>query len=153
MKNFEKWEMEILDILKTSTAFAVVGGKPVNCDNVLCIECDFSYPQTENEIQCSVKRIIWLYEEYIECPKLTKQERKFCELFEGKGYYIARDENGGCFGYTAKPDKNKERTWHGDWFSINGVLEYANIEFDFVKWEDEEPWAIDDLLKLEVVDN
>lgn len=148
MKNFEKWEREILDIAKRGRRFAVEDGKPKDCASSDCGKCDLSYHKTQDKRSCIGKRIEWLYAEYVEKPKLTKQERKFCELFEGKGYYIARDENGGCFGYTAKPDKNKERTWRGDWFGINGVLEYANIKFDFIKWEDEEPWAIDDLLKL-----
>lgn len=158
MKNFEKWEKEILDILKTSTAFAAVGDKPVNCNDVPCIKCDFSYPQTKGEVPCSVKRTKWLYEECIDRPKLTKHERKFCELFEGKGYYIARDKDDDLFGYTSKPIKNAISQWVGnnygkeDWFNINGVLKYADIKFDFIKWEDKEPWSIDDLLNLDVID-
>lgn len=157
MKNFEKWEKEVLDIVKKDESFGVKNGCPVDCGSmsggISCDECDLSYKRNNNNFNCLVKRIEWLYSEYVEKPKLTKQERKFCELFEGKGYYIARDKDGECYGYIDTPEKNKRHEWCGNWFSINGVLEYADIKFDFIKYEDEKSWAIDDLLKLEVIDN
>ena len=60
--------------------------------------------------------------------------------------YIAREKNGFLLVYTEKPIKILE-TW--------GLANYAlmnmfDIKFDFIKWEDEDPWSIEDLKKLEV---
>lgn len=154
MKNFEKWEKEVLDIARRGRRFAVENGKPVDCASSNCNKCDLSYHKTQDKRSCIGKRIEWLYAEYVEKPKLTKQERKFCELFEGKDYYIARDKEGDLFGYASKPIKGTANEWienrcfKNGWFNINGVLKYADIKFDFIKWEDKEPWAIDDLLRL-----
>ena len=152
MKNFEKWEREILDIIQKNHDVALLHNKPVSCGSIKCTDCGFFC----NDCSCNIQGTRWLYAEYVEKPKLTKQERKFCELFEGKSYYIARDKDGVCYGYFEKPTKDIEKNrWDGEgsWFGISGVLEYANIKFDFIKWEDEKPWAIDDLLKLDVADN
>ncbi len=27
---------------------------------------------------------------------------------------------------------------------------FSDLDFEFIEWEDEEPWAVEDLLKLEV---
>ena len=38
-------------------------------------------------------------------------------------------------------------------FDVEKALWMFNIDFPMVKWEDEEPWLIEDLKKLEVVDS
>jgi hypothetical protein len=96
-------------------------------------------------------------------PVLTKKEKTFCELLETG--YIARDESGSLYYYSRyKPTKNiKCASWElsGDNYSedyhritYDDLLEYLgyNIKFSFITWEDEEPWRVEDLLKLRVED-
>ena len=88
----------------------------------------------------------WLYAEHIEQPKLTKRERAFCEAVQVG--WIARDECGGLYFYEEAPTK------HGIlWSSNSGIYELPETIwelFSFAKWEDEKPWSVEDLLKLEV---
>lgn len=66
MTNFEKY----FDELK-STKFAVVMGKPVNCNSVVsCAKCNLLY---NNEDNCDGARMEWLKAEYEE-PKINIPE-------------------------------------------------------------------------------
>lgn len=59
--------------------------------------------------------------------------------------YIARDRYEGLYVYEYKPVKN---CLSGDWLG-NGTIGCLNVYsygFDFIKWEDEEPALIADLL-------
>ena len=144
MRNFEKFEKEILEISLLDCNFALVGGKPLRCGDAECKECAFN-----NEI-CNVGRIKWLYQEYVEKPKLTKQERKFCELFEDEDLWFARQRNMTMPTiFMHKPYKTTT-CWHGDTIQSCELRKYCNARLDFIKWEDEEPWSVEDLLKLEV---
>lgn len=81
--------------------------------------------------------------------KLTKGERAFCELI-GSGY-IVRDKNCDLTWHEKKPKKSMDC---GVWYQFDGKhidLELFNeIPFMFITWEDEEPWAVEALLMLEV---
>lgn len=59
--------------------------------------------------------------------------------------YIAREKNGFLLVYTEKPIKILE-TWG---LANCALMNMFDIKFDFIKWEDEEPWRIEDLKKLE----
>ena len=85
---------------------------------------------------------------------INKRDAMFLEYLKEENKYIARDENGGLFIYNAEPCRDGE-LWTlgnsiGDWFRLNRRF---NIDFPMVKWEDSEPWLIEDLKKLEVVDS
>lgn len=85
-------------------------------------------------------------------PKLTKRERAFCELF--KTGWITRDAFSDLEWYELKLYKIKS-CWElgeGDCFDMM-FIPYINEMFKFITWEDEEPWAVEDLLKLEVIEN
>lgn len=91
----------------------------------------------------------WLYAEHIEQPKLTKRERAFCEAV--KRGHIVRNKDGKVF-YSAdslEPWKRSEGIW-----SMNYCIELGavGLSFDCVKWEDDYPWRVEDLLKLEVIE-
>lgn len=79
-------------------------------------------------------------------PKLTKRERAFCELI-GDGY-IARDGGENLFWYDEKPWKTGE-VWNCTGEIITLEV-FDEIPFMFITWEDDEPWAVEDLLRLEV---
>lgn len=79
-------------------------------------------------------------------PKLTKRERAFCELITDG--YIARDSDMEIWWHERKPYKEFGE-WVNNEYSID-VECFNEIPFMFITWEDDEPWAVEDLLKLEV---
>lgn len=67
--------------------------------------------------------------------------------------WIARDEDGGLYVYVSRPEK-RDDYWDnkhhlGDLGPIGGAnpLRPFNDMFKFIKWEDEEPYSISELLK------
>lgn len=69
--------------------------------------------------------------------------------------YIARDKSGELFIYEKEPRKlDDDVRWASncfiDWFCLNCRF---SVQFPMIKWSDEEPWLIEDLKKLEVVDD
>lgn len=146
MKNFEKWEKEILEIVGNNQIVALHYGKPVPCTgNMRCSCCGFSRQNTGRG--CGATRIEWLYSECAEEPKLTKKEKTFVGLM-GRNLYLARDAFGYLFLYEHKPRKEKFH-WNGRACSLH--MQYFNgLDFSFISWEDKEPWSIEALLGLEV---
>lgn len=148
MKNFEKFETEIMEIVREGYNIAIQNGLPIRCQDILCVKCDCHGTGRT----CKDEKRKWMESEYKERPKLTKQERKFCELFEGKDIWFATDKDSISkipVVYTEKPVKNAF-AWSGDNIITQNFRLFIDAKFDFIKWEDEEPWSIEDLLKLEV---
>ena len=79
-------------------------------------------------------------------PKLSKRERMFCEFM--KCGWIARDKEKNLYWYNSKPYKN-ETTWNNN-NSEYICMDLLNTPFAFIQWEDDVPWDVSDLLKLEV---
>ena len=150
MKNKEKYAKEIVEIACKGHDFLVDKNtnEVVDCCVALCTTCLFSEMD-----DCYEARRRWAESEYIEKPVISKRDREFLELFNDKCKYIARDSNGKLHGYelTAMKDEKVE-IW-------NTTAEYVNIDYFFavdfpmVKWEDSEPWLIEDLKKLEVIED
>ena len=145
MKNWEKYEKQIKENGLAHIA-VTKNGKMKMC-NKECDDCIFN--DNENT-HCSDSFLDWLYEEAT--PWLTKQERNICEVFADIYYpdnlYIARDKDNELRIYCPKPTK-----YITDW--DNDDERYCKLGirrelFKFIKWEDEKPWSIEDLLKLEV---
>ena len=87
-------------------------------------------------------------------PTLNERERKFLELLR-PNFYIARDKKGGLYAYSDEPTKcNQEwKVNNGNYHWLNLTTNsymHSSIKFDFITWDDEEPWKIEDLLKLDV---
>lgn len=145
MKNFEKFEKEIMEIVKKGYNIAIQNGLPIRCEDIRCVKCDCSGTE-----KCREEKQKWMECEYKERPKLTKQERKFCELFEGKDVWFAMDKDCQfCIVYTEKPIK-RDFQWTGHHIQTINLRDFIGAKFDFIKWEDEEPWSIEELLKLKV---
>lgn len=136
--NFEFYKNEILEISGNKMEIAVVNNRPVPCEEVDCTACDFRDGCGEWDV------VAWLYAEHIEQPKLTKRERAFCEAVQTG--WIAMDEDNALYWYSDTPEKHNE-AWGGRHYT---KISYMNLGFSFIKWEDEKPWAVEDLLKLEV---
>lgn len=145
MTNREKFVKEILDIACKGLEFAVTKpSKITSCSQISCEKCIFSSKNSEKT--CRTKRYEWSESEYVEKPVITSKEKKFLDLLLPNYKYIARDKNGFLLAYTEKPIKILET-----WGIANCVLiNMFDIKFDFIKREDEEPWCIEDLKKLEV---
>lgn len=87
------------------------------------------------------------HEEYIEKPKISRSDRTFLDYVPDDYKYMARDEDGRLFIYKERPRKGREIwLYYTELFGIHN----AKVRFPMVKWEDEEPWLIEDLKKLEV---
>lgn len=148
MKNKEKYAKEILEIACSGGSIAIIkkSGHIVPCNGAICSLCLF------RGYDCEEKTREWAESEYIEKPVISKRDRAFLELFNDKCKYIARDSNGELHGYELTAMKNeKMKIW-------DTTAEYVNIDYFFavdfpmVKWSDSEPWLIEDLKKLEVVE-
>ena len=140
--NFEFQKDDILKITSKNKRVAIKGEKIVECyDLGSCAQCYFHGGCEKNHFQ-------WLYEEHIEAPKLTKRERAFCEAVQTG--WIARDEDGKIHWYETEPE-NDEEEWLCDGLRF---IDFTHFRlFDFIKWEDEKPWAVSSLLELEVQDD
>lgn len=147
MTNFEYYGE---DIKANGYRFGLVDKKIVKCSERYstesCDRCEFN-----NYFSCGLRSIEWLFEEHVEQPKLTKEEYGFL-LFLATGYYIARDADETLVVYSEKPKKDGFRVWESDYPTIDESICIAGNAFSFITWEDEEPWSVEDLLKLEVME-
>lgn len=147
MKNKERYAKEIIEIACSGDAIAVTkeGERVVRCSGTACSECLFARCNCKNEMK------EWAEQEYIEKSVISKRDRAFLECI-GKGIkYITRDMNGGLFIYIMKPHKLID-CWGSCGVEPNKSLEFFKVNLPMVKWSDEEPWLIEDLKKLDVVE-
>ena len=150
MKNKEKYAKEIVEIACSGDVLAVskVTGKPNSCKNTRCEDCN----RCNDFPICEEKRLReWAESEYIEKPVISKRDREFLEYLDKNAHYIARDLNGGLYVYISKPHKLID-CWECAGCEVDKPLRMFNIALPMVKWEDNEPWLIEDLKKLEVVE-
>lgn len=153
MKNKEKFAKEIVDAVTSGGygfCFDKSSGEIRRCDELSsCDECLFCEPHSVDE--CDKAKKEWAESEYIEKPVINKTDRTFLEYLREEYKFVARDKNGKLFVCEAQPRK-WEKYWylsHGRCLSLN---RYFTVDFPMVKWSDEEPWLIEDLKKLEVVE-
>ena len=147
MKNKEKYAKEIIDIACSGNSIAVIreSGRVASCGNTYCAECLF------NSDKCKERVREWAESEYIEKTVISKRDRAFLEYIREEYKFIARDKDGELFIYRTQPRRNEERC---NWTS-NGCISLSvrhNVDFPMVKWGDCQPWFIEDLKKLEVVE-
>lgn len=138
MKNKEKYFDDIVE--------AFIGGngvngicdfkewhilKPKNCVKISCNECD---KRTRE----------WLEEEYKEPIKLTEDEKVILKNVDKQYTYIARDKSKNLYVYSEKPLKQGSEciTLYGNCCE----LAFSHL-FQFISWEDKEPYLIEDLLR------
>lgn len=150
MKNKEKYAEQIVDIVCADVSFGVdkCTGSLASCRELHCGKCLLN---EMNRYACYDSRKEWADSEYVERPVISKRDRAFLDYFKEEYNYIARNKNGKLFLYRLAPYKEEEcLSWIGHNCSCLR-LEY-NVDFPMIKWEDEKPWSIKDLKKLEVVD-
>lgn len=147
MKNKEKYIDQICDFVCEEGGLAVRKdtGEVVKCDGLICRLCLF---RKEHE-DCLVVARRWLESEYIERLVISKRDRAFLDYLGGHAKWMTKDSDGEISVWMAKPKKSACMWTDG----IYACLSMYNIYFPMVKWEDDEPWLIEDLKKLEVVEN
>lgn len=154
MKNREKFAKEILDIACNGGVIAVTkDNKVVCCRDINCEQCLFhktNYYESYCDYEATMR---WAESEYVEKkPTITSREKNFLDaLLLLSNYYIARDKDNSLYVYYDKPIRG-EKLWISDYPCHNPPKDMYGSMFDFIKWEDEEPWSVEDLKKLEVKD-
>ncbi len=89
------------------------------------------------------KKDVWTWVR--EGIKLTDEEKEILKALKVLGFnYIAKDECKLLYAYTKLPSKRFD-AWGG---SGEKVYRVEEISLDFIKWEDEKPYSIEDLLNL-----
>lgn len=148
MKNKEKNASKIVEIACKGHDFGVDKNtnEVVDCRVTSCPTCLFL--KMDN---CYKARRQWAESEYIEKPVLSKKDRAFLEYLSVNIQYIARDMSGRLYIYVRKPYKQID-CWSSSACETEKTLWMFSVDFPMVKWSDEEPWLIEDLKKLEVVD-
>lgn len=148
MTNFEFYKDELMAIADNGSDVAIIKGKPAACDSVMCLQCELG------EFNCGASLIHWLFAEHVEKPKINKRTKGLFDLIETG--WVARDSTGSLhvYAYTNKPAKG-----HSVWTvsSTNETMRLREpvlpfLTLDFIKWEDKEPWNVEDIRSLEVVD-
>ena len=86
--------------------------------------------------------------------KLTRQEYEYLKIGKGLGGRIARNKDGSLCGTRASMVKDYTC---GEWVVMFGENIFnlnANNLLHFIKWEDDKPYSIDDILdNCEVIEN
>lgn len=157
MLNAERFKEKILDVVEDDKKydFAIKDDDPnafYNChSDIPCKNCIFT--SLKNGKNCLYNRFNWLLSEYKEPVKLTRFEQDVLKhLLEKTQYrFIVREKSDSIYIYKRKPKKGI-----GAWDSSTGMLNlnvFINL-FPFIKWEDEEPTSIKDVLNnCEVVND
>ena len=146
MKNKEKYEKEIMNIACNGDSIAVIkkSGRIVSCNGTKCCLCLF------RGSDCKEKIRDWAESEYIEKPVISKRDRAFLEYLGKELKYIVRSKSDNLMAFQNSAEKRED-----GWVIAFGALKSLkklNIDFPMVKWSDGKPWLIEDLKKLEVVE-
>ena len=159
MKNFEKFEEKVKQIVYSNKPIAVVNNKPCVCEGE-CTGCKFD--KNKGDMRgCIPKAFEWLYEEYKESNKKHKKETikisrldyellKFLQKQGAK--WISRDKKG-----SLNVSENKPKRDYGTWMA-DGEFEYCTGYFkgllSFVESYFIAPVPIQNVLdNCEMVDN
>lgn len=140
MKNKEKYIDELTEVLINNLAIDKKSGSFNRCHTMICDDCLFL-----KGTPCSDVKREWLEAEYQEPIHLTDDEIVILKVINKKYKWIVKDKCGSLYIYEEKP-------WKGSSIWDNGYGNYVECHifdhlFQFIKWEDEKPYSIDELLK------
>ncbi len=82
-------------------------------------------------------------------PILTEDEKVILRNLPEKYKYIARDNSGALYIYKGKPYKGKPYKEREEWYSVFRFNELNLFQylFQFIKWSDDNPYNIKELLE------
>lgn len=142
MKRFKKSDLKCGDVvLYERKITAVIDEKDLSFINENYDEMLRS-PSGKLKIIAVYRDPLWEREEL----KITNDEKTILSNLDPDFKYISRDKNNVLYVYKYKPNKTIW-TWEETRYDVLNVFNHL---FAMVKWEDEEPWAIEELLKLPV---
>ena len=151
MKNKEKFTKEIVDIACNAAGMFGVKrstGLPMDCSKLKSDECLFI-----NILSCHDGRKEWADSEYIERPVISKNDRRFLDYIGNTYKYIVRDKDGKLF--VCKDVHTNGHMWFTRGCVAGSDYTYSSgfdVQFPMVKNISSTVWSIEDLRKLEVVD-
>ena len=140
MKNFEKYEDEIIYVAKYEhepfdCAIAILRGdkdRTKNCTK----KCEI----------CQRESLNWLFAEYVEPIKLTHDEYVILKNLDSKWKWIVRHDNGeNLWLFVNKPTKEGYCIWVDLEEYDDEYFDMFNHIFQFIKWESE-PYEIAKLI-------
>lgn len=97
---------------------------------------------------CDKCELNWLKAEHKEKPKLKEAERVILENIDKEYKWIVRNEGGHLMVFECKPKKGTD-FWHTDDDGYYTNIRPFNHLFQFIKWEDDQPYNIEELLRGE----
>ena len=111
-------------------------------ENLKCIDDLNEFDIMKVYKDYTLKELLW---ERKENPKLNEDEKAILKVLLNENYkWIARDKNDWLYVYASKPKKGIT-IWEN---TGSPMMPFVHL-FNFIKWEDEEPYSIEDLLKGE----
>lgn len=110
-------------------------------------------PEVKSDELSPAQQVAQVLEEAAESPSdrklLSDAERAWLIVAKHDGKkYIARDKDDSLCVYSSEPYKNKCNEWTEDGLDYQELYYSAEDLFQFINWEDEKAWLIDDLLKM-----
>ena len=139
MLRIEKIKDEIKDFYDENNALRCYLAQIATNQNY-SVNC---YRRDVNCSECLRLSLLELLEEYKKPVKLSKFEYEYLKVAKKEGFnFIARDNDGCVCLYINIPTLKGTISW-----GYNGKFMIVFEElFKFVKWEDEDPWNIDNIL-------
>lgn len=133
----------------------------INCDKLLELKSlgyvnldDYNENLKFSNVYLNEFDIMKIYKDYTltellwerkEKPQLNEDEKAILKVLLNEKYkWIARDKNDWLYVYASKPKKGIT-IWEN---TGSPMMPFVHL-FNFIKWEDDEPYLIEDLLKEE----
>lgn len=147
MTNGEKYREELLEKAEEGNFPAVtLDGKISDCARCDCSSCLLNGLGDG----CVSSLIKWLYEEYKVPVELHQFTVDFLNKILKAGYrWVARDEmgNGMTLNFYDSEPKKTRNVWATRGTYFNAMEFLFEDDFQFIKWNDEEPYDIAELLR------
>ena len=147
MTNLEHYLKDILN-LKECFAISEKTGKVENCERFNCEDCQFKVNEDYDDT-CYENVMSWMFEEYKSPVSELEYDILYYLYNNTKFRYIARDEAKWLYAYYEAPVKGTD-CWEGG--ECYGTLELFGDLFKFVKWKDDKPTSIREILEKREVD-
>ena len=112
-------------------------------ENLNIIDCDNGLDIMKVYKDYTLKELLWERKEKPQI-KLTEDEKAILRNLPKEYKWIARDLSGMVYIFIERPEKG-QAIWYG---CGQPMIPFYHL-FQFIKWEDEEPYSIEELLKGE----
>ena len=106
-------------------------------ENLNIIDCDNGLDIMKVYEDYTCKELLWERKD----PKITEDEKTILRNLPKEYKWIARDLSGMVYIFIERPEKG-QAIWYG---CGQPMIPFYHL-FQFIKWEDEEPYSIEDLL-------